>query len=75
MKFISPGHSGVPDRIVIMPGGHIYFVELKTETGVLSPLQIEMHNQLRALGVDVRTLYGKDYVQGFVEEMQRLQKG
>ena len=29
LKFVSPGCAGVPDRIVLMPGGHIWFVELK----------------------------------------------
>ncbi|MDI5754298.1 VRR-NUC domain-containing protein, partial [Salmonella enterica subsp. enterica serovar Montevideo] len=26
-KFISPGHRSVPDRIVLLPGGRIVFVE------------------------------------------------
>ena len=30
LKFSSPYHRGVPDRIVLMPGGRMYFVELKT---------------------------------------------
>lgn len=29
MKFISPGEAGVPDRIVLLPEGHVIFVELK----------------------------------------------
>jgi hypothetical protein len=28
-KFESPGNSGVPDRLVLLPDGKIYFVELK----------------------------------------------
>jgi hypothetical protein len=28
-KFISPGADGMPDRIVLMPGGRIAFVEVK----------------------------------------------
>lgn len=28
-KFVSPGNAGVPDRIVVLPGGRIGFVELK----------------------------------------------
>ena len=68
-KFTSPGHAGVPDRLVLMPGGRLYFVELKQAHGVLTPLQIETHNRLRALGFDVRTLYGKEYVEGFLREV------
>lgn len=29
LKFVSPGHVGVPDRIILLPGGIIAFVELK----------------------------------------------
>lgn len=69
-KFTSPGHAGVPDRIVMLPGGRLIFVELKTKTGRLTPLQIETHNQIRALGFEVQTLYGKDYVEVFLDEIR-----
>lgn len=71
-KWVSPGHSGVPDRIVMLPGGRIIFVELKTDTGKLTPLQIETHNILRGMGFDVRTLYGKSYVEGFIHEIRTM---
>ena len=29
LKFISPGIAGVPDRIVVLPGGKIGFAEMK----------------------------------------------
>lgn len=70
LKFVSPGHAGVPDRIVLLPEGRLIFVELKTKTGRLTPLQIETHNKLRDLGFEVRTLYGKDYVEGFLREVK-----
>ena len=38
-KFTSPAHRGVSDRVVVLPEGIVWFVELKTETGRLSPLQ------------------------------------
>ena len=25
-KFVSPGNAGVPDRLIVMPGGRVYFV-------------------------------------------------
>ena len=28
-KFVSPGMDGMPDRLVLMPGGRMAFVELK----------------------------------------------
>ena len=38
-KWTSPGNDGVPDRIVFLPDTRVIFVELKTDTGRLSPLQ------------------------------------
>ena len=57
-KFVSPGNDGVPDRIVIMPGGYLMFVELKTDTGRLSKLQTVQINRLKNLGVPVKVAYG-----------------
>ena len=28
-KFVSPGYDGMPDRIVLLPGGHMAFVEVR----------------------------------------------
>ena len=33
-KFTSPSHRGVADRIAVLPGGKVWFVELKTTAGV-----------------------------------------
>ena len=67
-KFVSPGNTGVPDRIVVLPGGRIIFVELKTETGRLSVLQERQIAKLRKMGCDVRVLYGKKQVEEFLGE-------
>ena len=68
-KFVSPGMSGVPDRIVLMPGGKVIFVELKTDCGVLSRLQVRVQNILQNHGFKVVTLYGIDEVEDFVDAL------
>lgn len=67
LKWTSPGNSGVPDRIVILPGGHIELVELKTDKGRLSDVQKAMHRKMEKCGVEVRTLYGKADVIEYLE--------
>ena len=52
-KFVSPGTAGMPDRIVMLPGGQLAFVEVKAPGKKPRPLQLYRHSQLRALGFDV----------------------
>lgn len=69
-KFVSPGNTGVPDRLVVLPGGRIIFVELKTDTGKLSPMQIRQIDFLRSRGVPVRVLYGVKAVEEFLRAVK-----
>lgn len=69
-KFVSPGNTGVPDRIVVLPGGRIIFVELKTEKGRPSVLQGCQIMKLRKLDCDVRVLYGMKQVKEFLKEVR-----
>ena len=49
-KWTSPGNDGVPDRIVFLPDTRVIFVELKTDTGRLSPLQKIQIDRLKKSG-------------------------
>ena len=50
LKFESPGFTGVPDRIILMPGGEVFFVELKAPGKKERPRQRYVQDQLRKLG-------------------------
>lgn len=51
LKWVCPGWSGVPDRIILLPGARIYFVETKRpKDGRLSPLQQKWQKWLSGLG-------------------------
>lgn len=56
MKLNSVTHSGVPDRIVLLPNGIIYFVEFKAPGKKPRALQQHVINQMRKLGQDVRVI-------------------
>ena len=49
-KWVSPGLDGVPDRIVLLPGGKVGFVELKAPGEKPRKLQIARMGQLERLG-------------------------
>lgn len=54
LKWVCPGWTGVPDRLVLLPEGRIIFVETKRpEGGRVARLQEWWHNQLRGLGFQV----------------------
>jgi len=61
------GTAGIPDRLVMMPGGRVTFVELKTDVGRLSKIQKAVHGKLLGLGCEVITLYGKGEVNDWLE--------
>ena len=65
-KFVSPGNSGVPDRIIFLPGGRIYFVELKTKKGYPSALQKLQRRRFQELGHEVYLLFGLEDVKVFL---------
>lgn len=54
-KFVSPGHRGVPDRLLISATGKVLFLELKRIGKNLNALQLREHRLLRARHVPVFT--------------------
>ena len=66
-KFISPGYDGVPDRIVLFPGGRITFVEVKAPGKALRPLQVRRKRQLELLGFKVYVLDAAEQIGGILK--------
>lgn len=64
LKFI--GLMGAPDRLVLLPYGRFFFVELKQNTGKLEPSQEILFPRLLKRGFPVHVLYGVDAVKEFV---------
>ena len=52
-KFVSPGNSGVPDRLVLFPGGVVIFVELKAHGKKSTALQLAQQKRIEKLGFPV----------------------
>ena len=64
-KWTSPGRTGVPDRIVMIPGGKIMFVELKSPTGKLTSRQEREHDTIRNFGFDVIVINSVEAARAF----------
>lgn len=69
LKFISPGMAGVPDRLILLPGGEIFFVELKAPGKTLRPLQLKRKKQLEALGFKVYVIDSYKKIELFLNEV------
>ena len=68
-KFVSPGLAGVPDRLLLLPGGRTLFIEFKAPGGHLRALQRKRHDELRSLGFDVRVIDSHESANLLLEEV------
>lgn len=70
-KLVSPGTDGMPDRLVLLPEGHMGFVEVKAHGKKPRPLQLKRHEQLRDLGYAVSVLDDPCQIPDILEEIRR----
>lgn len=68
-KFTSPGFDGMPDRLVLLPGGRMGFVELKTPGKKPRALQLARHRLLRRLGFKVYVIDEINQIDSVLEEI------
>ena len=68
-KIISPGLDGVPDRLILLPGGHLAFAELKAPGQRPRPLQQRRIGQLRQLGFRVYIIDNMNQIGGVLDEV------
>jgi hypothetical protein len=50
LKFTSPGRRSVPDRVVILPGKPVVFVECKAPGAKCTAAQLREHARIHAAG-------------------------
>ena len=73
LKWVCPGWAGVPDRIVLLPGGKVIFVELKRPSGgVVSSRQRWWAHKLALLGFEHWYVYNEDDLAVFNVFVHRL---
>jgi hypothetical protein len=65
-KFTSPAHRGVADRIVCLPNGQTWFVELKAPGGRLSELQKIFAEDMARMNQKYLCLWNKEQVNEFI---------
>ena len=68
-KFVSPGLDGVPDRLVLLPGGRMAFAELKAPGKTPRPLQRYRIEELQQLGFRVYVIDSIEQIGGVLNEI------
>lgn len=56
IKILSTHVSGLPDRICLLPGGRIFFAEIKTTGRKPTKIQLHVHKRIQALGFQVEVI-------------------
>ena len=69
-KFVSPGNAGVPDRLVILPGNHIGFVELKQTGKKPTAIQNRQMDRLENLGCHVYLLDRPEEIDELINDLK-----
>lgn len=70
-KLVSPGTNGMPDRMILLPGCRIGFVEVKAPGKKPRALQAKRHGQLRTLGFPVFTLDDPIQIPDIIREVEK----
>ena len=68
-KFVSPNQAGVPDRLVLLPGGRVAFAEIKSPGKIPRPLQRAVFNRMTKLGFRVWVIDSREQVGAFIKEV------
>lgn len=66
---MSPGFAGMPDRLILLPDGHIAFAELKAPGKKPRPLQLSRHRLLEGLGFKVYVIDSTDQIEQILTEI------
>lgn len=68
-KLTCPGFDGMPDRMVLLPGGHIGFVEVKAPGKKPRQLQMSRHKLLRRMGFKVYVIDRAEQIEKIIKEI------
>ena len=69
IKLMSPGFDGMPDRLMLLPGGRMAFAEVKAPRVKPRPLQLKRHEMLRQMGFKVYVIDDERQIGGILHEI------
>lgn len=70
LKFSSPYETGYPDRLILMPGGKVFWVELKTTGKKPTEKQMLRQTELRNLGFVSEVIDSEEGLKKFIMDIE-----
>jgi len=70
IKLLSSQITGLPDRLCLLPGGKIFFVEMKSTSKKPTKIQLIVHDRLRALGFVVHVIDTSEKIDNFIKGVE-----
>jgi hypothetical protein len=72
VKLGAASYVGIPDRLVVLPGGRVLFIEVKKpKGGVIGKLQYVWRDRLREMGMEHRFVFTRDDVDDIIGQGDR----
>jgi hypothetical protein len=71
IKMLSTHITGLPDRICLLPGGTIFFAEIKTTKKKAKKIQILVHHKIRGLGFEVHLIDTSAQINKILDDVKR----
>ena len=62
--------NGLPDRVVLLPRGRMFFAEIKTTGESPDPIQKVIHRKLRKLGFRVEIIDTSEQIKALIKEYE-----
>jgi hypothetical protein len=70
LKLLSAHITGLPDRLCLIPGGRLFFAEIKTTNKKPRKIQLFMHRKLRELGFKVEVIETTEQIQNIIRDYE-----
>lgn len=70
LKLLSTHYTGLPDRMCLLPGGKVFFVELKTSGMKPRKIQEWVHDKLRVLGFRVEVIDTSEQIKKLIQDYE-----
>ena len=67
IKLVATHISGLPDRVCLLPGGRLFFAEVKTTGEKPRKIQLHVHRRIRELGFEVYIISKTEHIEEIIK--------